>query len=109
METLNHCYFSAAAQVDGPVVPCPGYRIFLRAHTKQGYRLPLAQLRQDITEQVPALADLSYQQHLAPLVRRMQVRMEQTLGVAIKSIDVEVQYVPKTNDSAAAVQKNHAA
>lgn len=109
METLNHSFFSASEQTDLTASPCPGYRIFLRAHLKHGFRLPLDLLRQEITALVPALAELSYQQHVTPLARRMQVKLEQTLSVEIKTIDVEVQYLPKHHNAGSTVQKNHAA
>ncbi|MFY0663694.1 MAG: hypothetical protein JXQ97_03660 [Natronospirillum sp.] len=109
METLNHSYFSASELPLATASSCPGYRIYLRAHLKHGYRLPMEQLRQDITAIVPALADLSYQQHITPLTRRMQVKLEQALGVEIKTIDVEVQYLPMQKSTISQVQKNHAA
>ncbi|MFC3851765.1 hypothetical protein ACFOSD_04355 [Salinispirillum marinum] len=106
METLNSAYFAARESAQ------PQCRVFLRAHLQRGFALPNTLLRVDVTDQVPALCEMSYQQHLAPLVRRLQVRIEETHAVRVRTIDVEVQYYPKATRSVMPVseaQKNHAA
>lgn len=108
METLNSAYFAARECEQRQ----PQYRVYLRAHLQRGYALPQETLRVEVSEQVPALVDLSYQQHLVPLIRRLQVRIEETHAVRVRTIDVEVQYYPKTQRLAvpiAEAQKNHAA
>lgn len=92
METLNHHYLTARGQV-APRTRSP-YRIFLRAHLLSGYHLPMDRLRTDITEQVPALSELSYGRDVTPLARSLQSELEQSQGVRVRSVDVEVQYRP---------------
>lgn len=93
METLNHHYLISRGQ-PAPDTPSP-YRIFLRAHLLSGYHLPVEALRTDITEQVPALSQLSYGRDVTPLARTLQSELEQEQGVRVRSVDVEVQYRPE--------------
>lgn len=98
METLNHHYLTrnsagrTRASAGSPDVT--GYRVYLRAHLENGYRTPTEQLRREITADVPALATLSYQEHVVPLAQRLQQHLEQSFGVRVRSVDVEVQYQP---------------
>ncbi|MCH8550724.1 MAG: hypothetical protein LAT62_02230 [Natronospirillum sp.] len=99
METLNHHYLTrnqVHSSAPSSRVPDTGlrYRIYLRAHLESGYRTPKEHLRQDITGDVPGLATLSYQAHVVPLAKALQLRLEQHLGVLVRSVDVEVQYEP---------------
>ncbi|TGG94034.1 hypothetical protein E4656_07600 [Natronospirillum operosum] len=102
METLNQHYFArqrvqnhAARTAAVPAAArSRAYRVFLRAHLEAGYHTPLEHLREDITAAVPALETLSYQSHVVPLAQTLQGRLEQDLGVRVRSIDVEVQYQP---------------
>ncbi len=98
METLNHHYLTRnrvrAGRAGETECTDPGYRVYLRAHLESGYRTPTEQLRRDITAEVPALSTLSYQAHIVPLAQGLQQHLEQSLGVCVRSVDVEVQYRP---------------